>query len=217
MEPGLFLHRSVDDDLGIEADALVQNRRIILVVDAPVGVRLRQPVQAQLVADGRQMQHLVLVEGLEIGGLDLAGRRAAADRRHVDQQGARRAGPVLFDEQTVEIDALEDLKLAADARVEDAADPDLVGDASGFLVGQEHLVDVRVVPAEALAEIVRVEVVGVVGLHVDLADAGLAHVFRVGRDGVVGVDPDDVDFLEAQIVGQLQARKGDGAARVDDV
>ena len=110
----------------------------------------------------------------------------------------------------------EHLELAADAGVDDrpAHRP---GDRFGLAVGLDHLVDLRVVPAEALAEVVRVEVVGIVRLHVEDADAVVGGLGDVGGEHVVRVDADEVDLLEAEIVRELQHGEGDGAAGIGDL
>ena len=69
-------------------------------------------------------------------------------------------------------------------------------------------------PAKALAEIVRVEMVRVVGLHVQHPSAIVRGLLYILWDVIAGIDADEVDFLEAEIVGKLHAGEGHRAARI---
>lgn len=61
------------------------------------------------------------------------------------------------------------------------------------------------------------KMVGIVGFHINDTNTIVFRVLRIRGNGVVGIDANEIDLLESEIIGQLQTRKGDGTASVGDL
>ena len=82
------------------------------------------------------------------------------------------------------------------------------------MIGLDHLADLRVVPAEALAEIVRMKMVRIVRLHVENADRVRIRLLDILRKIVAGIDANQIDLLEAEIERQLHTGERHRAAGI---